>query len=130
MNVNKRNAKRRIVKQTAAQRRHTERAIAQEEASIVENTALIHAAVARMQHIDAVVAALVEARKAKGMTAADVARATGIARPNISRLEGSAKASPNPTLDTLMAYAQAIGVEIRIAIVDPQSGDVMQSEAA
>jgi DNA-binding phage protein len=121
---------RRVVKQNAEQRRRTERAIAEEEASMIENAALVHAAVGRMKRIDSVVAALVEARKAKGMTAADVARATGMARPNISRLEGSAKSAPNPTLDTLMAYAQAIGVEVRIALVDPNSGDVVQAEAA
>jgi DNA-binding Xre family transcriptional regulator len=65
------------------------------------------------------VAALKTAREALGLSLADIKAATGIEKSNLSRLENDPH--PNPTLDTLCRYADAVGKDIVIALVDKSS---------
>jgi DNA-binding phage protein len=107
-----------------------EKRIADEvEADMDDLKAQAREAFDRMDRIESVVETLIEARRARGMTAADVARATGMSASNISRLEGSIVDGPNPTLNTLLAYAQAINCDIRIAVVDRESQESITSQA-
>jgi hypothetical protein len=62
------------------------------------------------------VAALKTTREALGLSLADIKASTGIAKSNLSRLENDSLA--NPTIDTLCRYAEAVGKEIVIALVD------------
>ena len=55
-------------------------------------------------------------RKERGLSLADVQRLSGIDRARLSRLESDPDA--NPTVETLDRIAQALGVELRIAIVE------------
>ena len=50
------------------------------------------------------------------MTLTDIKAHTGIEKSNLSRLENDP--NPNPTIDTLYRYADAVGKEIMIALVD------------
>lgn len=55
-------------------------------------------------------------RQERGLSLADVQRLSGIDRARLSRLESDPDA--NPTVETLDRIAQALGVELRIAIVE------------
>ena len=62
------------------------------------------------------VAALKSTREALWLSLADIKASTGIEKSNLSRLENDPLA--NPTIDTLCRYAEAVGKEIVITLVD------------
>ena len=62
------------------------------------------------------VAALKATRESLGLSLADIRDRTGIEKGNLSRLENAM--NPNPTIDTLSRYADAVGKEIVIALVN------------
>lgn len=80
------------------------------------------------QEVDAARATLQEAlrmlkeeRINQGLSLADIQERTGIERPNLSKLENEAEA--NPTIATLMRYAEALGKRLLIVLADlPRSG--------
>jgi DNA-binding phage protein len=55
-------------------------------------------------------------RQERGLSLTDVQGLSGIDRARLSRLESDPHA--NPTIETLNRIAQALGVEVRVAIVD------------
>jgi DNA-binding phage protein len=59
-------------------------------------------------------------RERLGLSLADVSERTGIERPNLSRLENGPHA--NPTISTLMRYADALGKRLMIVLADPVAG--------
>jgi len=62
--------------------------------------------------------ALVEARKAAGLSQAEVAQRMGTKAPAIARMESSGgKEKPSPSLKTLRRYAKAIGCKLEIHLV-------------
>ena len=63
-----------------------------------------------------VVVALKTTREALGLSLADIKASTGIEKSNLSRLENDPH--PNPTIDTRCRYADAVGKEIVIMLVD------------
>jgi DNA-binding XRE family transcriptional regulator len=66
--------------------------------------------------IGSIMIALKDARTSQGMTLQEAAKRANIEPPNLSTLENSPDA--NPTLQTLMRYAGALGKSIRIVIED------------
>jgi DNA-binding XRE family transcriptional regulator len=66
--------------------------------------------------ISGIMRALKEARTSQGMTLAEAARRAEIEPPNLSTLENSPDA--NPTLHTLVRYADALGKTIRVVLED------------
>lgn len=64
----------------------------------------------RHERVRRVIASLKEARRASGMTLDQMAQVTGIAKPNLSRLENDPV--PNPTLDTVLKIADAVGCDV------------------
>ncbi len=75
-----------------------------------------HETFSHHQWLRDVVDALKAQRLRRGLSLADLARLTGIAKPNLSRLETSIHSTP--TLDTLERYARAIGMTVRIELVN------------
>jgi DNA-binding XRE family transcriptional regulator len=73
------------------------------------------AAFARHARLLEIVRKLKDERERRGMTLAELSLKTGIAKPNLSRLENSTRTMP--TLDTLSRYAQALGKQIRVELV-------------
>ena len=71
---------------------------------------------ARHARLREAVAALKATRESLGLTLADIRERTGIEKSNLSRLENAA--NPNPTIDTLTRYADAVGKEIVIELVE------------
>ena len=57
-------------------------------------------------HADEIIQALIEARRASGMTQKELSELTGIAQGDISKLE---KGNANPSLRTLIRLAEGMG---------------------
>jgi transcriptional regulator with XRE-family HTH domain len=89
------------------------RADAEDAAAI---RAQAHEVYNRHKRVRGVVDALKARRQRRGLSLADLARLTGIAKPNLSRLENSIHSTP--TLDTLERYARAVGMTVRIELAD------------
>lgn len=53
-------------------------------------------------------------RLESGVSLTELAQRTGIAKPNLSRLENNERVSP--TLETLHRYAQALGLKMRVEL--------------
>jgi DNA-binding XRE family transcriptional regulator len=71
----------------------------------------------RLQRLNEAVQALRRERKAQGLSLADMERRCGITRAALSRLENDPH--PNPTIQTLMRIAAALGVELTIGVGRP-----------
>ena len=71
---------------------------------------------ARHTMLKEAVAALKTTREALGLSLADIKAFTGIEKSNLSRLENDPLA--NPTIGTLCRYAEAVGKDIVITLVD------------
>ncbi len=84
-----------------------------EKASIVARGRAILAAHDRLQHA---LQTLKAKRQERGLSLTDVQRLSGIDRARLSRLESDPHA--NPTIETLDRIAHALGVELRVAIID------------
>lgn len=110
---------------TAAQRREREKELASIEAERPELSRWANAVLDRLGTIEHIVDALRAARIARGVSLSQVEEASGMGRSNICRLENASES--NPTLETLLAYADAIGVELRIALVDKKAGTMIDS---
>lgn len=58
--------------------------------------------------------AMLDARKASGLTQKDLAERTGIAQADISKLENG---NANPSLKTLQRLAEGMGMKLRLEFV-------------
>jgi DNA-binding XRE family transcriptional regulator len=56
------------------------------------------------------------AREERGLSLSDLTDLTGMDRSAISKLETGQR--PNPTVDTLVRYAEAVGKHLVVALVD------------
>ena len=66
----------------------------------------------------AVIQALIDARKATGISQKQLAKLTGIHQADISKLENG---SANPSLKTLQRIAAGMGMKLKSAFVAPNS---------
>lgn len=71
---------------------------------------------ARRKQLDVVMQSLRAAREAKGLSLADVHQQTGIDRSALSKLENVT--NENPTIDTLLRYAEIVGKRLEIQVLD------------
>jgi hypothetical protein len=60
------------------------------------------------------------AREAKGLSLADVTELTGMDRSALSKLETGQRA--NPTVETLVRYAEALGKRLVVSLADVPKG--------
>ncbi len=63
---------------------------------------------------DEIIQALIEARRASGMTQKELSELTGIAQGDISKLE---KGNANPSLRTLQRLADGMGMRLKLEFV-------------
>jgi DNA-binding XRE family transcriptional regulator len=70
----------------------------------------------RRKQLAAVMQELKAARQAKGLSLADVNQRSGIDRSALSKLEKVT--NENPTIDTLLRYAEVVGKRIEIEVHD------------
>ena len=71
---------------------------------------------ARRQQLAAIMQELKAAREAKGLSLADIYERTGMDRSALSKLENVT--NENPTIDTLLRYAEVVGKRLQIQVVD------------
>ena len=71
---------------------------------------------ARRKQLAAVMQSLKAAREAKGLSLADVYQLTGIDRSALSKLENVT--NENPTIETLLRYAEIVGKRLEIQVLD------------
>ena len=71
---------------------------------------------ARRKQLAAVMHELKAAREAKGLSLADIYEKTGMDRSALSKLENVT--NENPTIDTLLRYAEVVGKRLRIEVID------------
>ena len=97
-----------------AQKYRTIRAQVAEE--LPDLVARHHERVEASEQLTKVLAQLKIMRKKRGMSLADVMNRTGMERSAISKLETGQR--PNPTIDTLVRYAEAVGKKLVVKLAD------------
>lgn len=75
-----------------------------------------HQREAAMTELQQVLARLKSEREAQGLSLADVTRLTGMDRSALSKLENGQR--PNPTIETLARYAEAVGKRLTISLAE------------
>ena len=105
--------RRRLTATERKRHRRIMRDVDHDKASIVARGRAILAANDRLQQA---LQTLKAKRQERGLSLTDVQRLSGIDRARLSRLESDPHA--NPTIETLDRIAHALGVELRVAIVD------------
>lgn len=68
------------------------------------------------EQLQALLAQLKAAREAKGLSLADLTELTGMDRSALSKLETGQRA--NPTVETLVRYAEAVGKRLVVSLAD------------
>ena len=93
--------------------RDVRRKIAEE---LPELCARHHEREAVAEHLKVVLAQLKNAREERGLSLTDLMQRTGMERSALSKLETGQR--PNPTIETLKRYAEAVGKRIVITLAD------------
>jgi predicted transcriptional regulator len=75
-----------------------------------------HERMAKLDQLQDLLAQLKAAREAKGLSLADLTELTGMDRSALSKLETGQRA--NPTVETLVRYAEAVGKRLEVSLVD------------
>jgi len=75
-----------------------------------------HERIAALDQLEKLFAQLRAAREEKGMSLADLTERTGMDRSAISKLETGQRA--NPTVETLVRYAEAVGKRLVVSLAD------------
>lgn len=75
-----------------------------------------HQRVAALDKIEDLLKQLKTAREEKGLSLADVSERTGMDRSALSKLENGER--PNPTVETLVRYADAVGRRLEVSLID------------
>ncbi|HWB14527.1 MAG TPA: helix-turn-helix transcriptional regulator [Pirellulales bacterium] len=104
---------RRLTDEEAANYRTVREQVAAELPDLV---ARHHERVAALDKIDKLVKQLKSAREQKGLSLADVSERTGMDRSALSKLENGVR--PNPTVDTLVRYADAVGLRLEVSLIE------------
>jgi len=105
--------KRRLSAEEVAKYRQIREQVADEFPELV---ARHHERKAAREELDHAFAQLRCAREDRGLSLADVTRMTGVDRSALSKLEAGQR--PNPTVETLMRYAEAVGKRLVLSLAD------------
>jgi DNA-binding XRE family transcriptional regulator len=85
-------------------------------AELPELVARHHERVAALDQVDELLRQLKTAREEKGLSLADLTELTGMDRSALSKLETGLR--PNPTVETLVRYADAVGKRLVVSLAD------------
>jgi len=75
-----------------------------------------HERAATGEQLQSLLRDLKAAREAKGLSLADLTERTGMDRSALSKLETGQR--PNPTIETLVRYAEAVGKRVVVTLKD------------
>ncbi len=81
-----------------------------------ELTARHHERMVILDQLQDLLGQLKAAREAKGLSLADLTELTGMDRSALSKLETGQR--PNPTVETLVRYAEAVGKRLVVSLAD------------
>jgi DNA-binding XRE family transcriptional regulator len=87
--------------------------VAQELPELIERH---HERMAILEQLRELFRQLKVAREAKGLSLADLTELTGMDRSALSKLETGQR--PNPTIETLARYAEAVGKRLVVSLAD------------
>jgi predicted transcriptional regulator len=90
----------------------------QVENELPELIARHHERMASLDQLDTLFKQLKAAREAKGLSLADLTELTGMDRSALSKLETGQRV--NPTVETLVRYAEAVGKRLVVSLADAQ----------
>lgn len=104
--------KRRLTVEEAAKYKAIREQVARELPDLVSRH---HERMAASEQLQQLLAQLKAAREEKGLSLSDLTELTGMDRAALSKLETGQR--PNPTMETLVRYAEAVGkhIELRLA---------------
>lgn len=104
---------RRLTPEEAAKYRQVREQVAQELPDLI---ARHHERAAAADQLEELLKQLKAAREARGLSLADVTELTGMDRSALSKLETGQR--PNPTIGTLVRYAEAVGKRLVVSLAD------------
>jgi DNA-binding XRE family transcriptional regulator len=107
------NRDRRLTPEEAAKYNAVREQVAEELPDLI---ARHHERMAALEQLEGLFAQLKAAREAKGLSLADLTDLTGMDRSALSKLETGQR--PNPTIDTLVRYAEAVGKRLVVSLAD------------
>jgi predicted transcriptional regulator len=85
-------------------------------AELPELVARHHERTASLDQVDKLLKQLRAAREEHGLSLADITDRTGMDRSALSKLETGQR--PNPTVETLVRYAEAVGKRLVVSLTD------------
>jgi len=88
----------------------------QVDAELPDLIARHHQRMAALDQLDELLQQLKAAREAKGLSLSDMTTLTGMDRSALSKLETGRR--PNPTVETLVRYAEAVGKRLVVSLAD------------
>lgn len=104
---------RRLTPEEAAKYKAIREQVAEELPDLV---ARHHERMAALDQVDELLKQLKAAREEKGLSLADLTERTGMDRSALSKLETGQR--PNPTVETLVRYAEAVGKRLVVSLTD------------
>lgn len=104
---------RKLTLEEAARYKAVRRQIAEELPDLV---ARHHERTAALDQIGGLLQQLKAAREQQGLTLTDLTQRTGMDRSALSKLETGQR--PNPTVETLVRYAEAVGKRLVVSLKD------------
>lgn len=104
---------RRLTAEEAAKYRAVREQVAEE---LPELIARHHQRVAALDKIEELLKQLRAAREERGLSLGDVSERSGMDRSALSKLESGDR--PNPTVETLVRYADAVGLRLEVSLID------------
>ncbi|MGD0517702.1 MAG: helix-turn-helix domain-containing protein [Thermoguttaceae bacterium] len=108
-----RNVKKELTQEDRIRHAAVRRQIEQEKAELIARGRRVKL---RHKRLREAVGILKATREILGLSLTDIKARTGIEKGNLSRLENAP--NPNPTIDTLIRYADAVGKELVIKLID------------
>ena len=106
---------RRLTPEEAAQYKAVREQVAEELPDLI---ARHHERMATLDQLQELLLQLKTARQAKGLSLSDLTELTGMDRSALSKLETGQRA--NPTVETLVRYAEAVGKRLVVSLADAQ----------
>ena len=104
---------RRLTPEEAAKYKAVREQVAGELPDLIERH---HERTASLDQVGALLEQLKAAREAKGLSLADLTDLTGMDRSSLSKLETGQRS--NPTIETLVRYAEAVGKRLVVSLAD------------
>jgi DNA-binding XRE family transcriptional regulator len=104
---------RRLTPEEAAKYKVIREQVAEE---LPELIARHHERMATLDQLHELLKQLKSAREKKGLSLADLTELTGMDRSALSKLEAGLR--PNPTIETLVRYAEAVGKRLLVSLTD------------